>query len=76
LLQKAEVCNPKIRAEALRDSHGATAHNQWLAAEITDSLEDSRPSVPHDEVMARMGTRTLHRNAGAARDFWGIVKES
>ncbi|MGO3869711.1 MAG: antitoxin PaaA2 family protein [Alcaligenes sp.] len=68
------MCSPKIRAEALRDSHGTTAYNQWLTAEITDSLEDGRPSVPHDEVMARMGTRNLQRNARAARDFWSIAK--
>lgn len=42
------------QAEAMRVAHQAVAHNRWLAAEIQSSLEDVRPSVPHDEVMALM----------------------
>lgn len=29
-------------------------HAQWLAAEIQAAIDDPRPSIPHDEVMARM----------------------
>lgn len=42
------------QADAMRTAHQAAAHNRWLAAEIQESLEDPRPSVPHDEVMAAM----------------------
>lgn len=40
------------RAEAMREAHRAAAYNQWLAAEIQASIDDSRASIPHDDVMA------------------------
>lgn len=40
------------QAEAMRTAHQAAAHNRWLAAEIQASLDDVRPSIPHEEVMA------------------------
>ena len=43
------------RASAMREAHKAAAYNQWLAAEIQASIDDPRPSIPHDEVMAEMG---------------------
>ncbi|EKN4765953.1 hypothetical protein FG469_004240 [Yersinia enterocolitica] len=42
------------RAEAMRGAHEAAAYNQWLAGEIQASIDDPRPSIPHDEVMAEM----------------------
>ncbi|NLC34979.1 MAG: hypothetical protein GX772_00775 [Alcaligenaceae bacterium] len=42
------------RAAAMREAHEAAAYNQWLAAEIQESIDDPRPSIPHDEVMAEM----------------------
>jgi len=42
------------RAEAMRGAHEAAAYNQWLADEIQESINDPRPSIPHDEVMAEM----------------------
>ena len=42
------------QAEAMRTAHQAAAHNRWLAAEIQESLDDLRPSVPHDEALAAM----------------------
>ena len=30
------------------------AYNHWLAGEIAAAIDDSRPSIPHDEVMAEM----------------------
>ncbi len=42
------------QAQAMRSAHQAAAHNRWLAAEIQASLDDPRPSLPHDEVMAAM----------------------
>lgn len=29
-------------------------HTAWLAAEIQAAIDDLRPSIPHEEVMARM----------------------
>jgi len=55
------------RAQVLRGAHEAAAYNQWLAAEIQEAIDDPRPSVPHDEVMARMDTRIARHKAGAKR---------
>lgn len=29
-------------------------YTAWLAAEIQTAIDDPRPSIPHEEVMARM----------------------
>lgn len=42
------------RADAMRGAHEAAAYNQWLAGEIQASIDDPRPSIPHDEVMTEM----------------------
>lgn len=42
------------RANAMREAHEAAAYNQWLASEIQASIDDPRPSIAHDEVMAEM----------------------
>ncbi len=42
------------RADAMREAHEAAAYTKWLAAEIQASINDHRPSIPHDEVMAEM----------------------
>ncbi len=42
------------RADAMREAHEAAAYTKWLAAEIQSSIDDHRPSIPHDEVMAEM----------------------
>jgi hypothetical protein len=56
------------RAQVLRGAHEAAAYNQWLAAEIQEAIDDPRPSVPHDDVMARMDARIArHKAAGATR---------
>ena len=51
------------RGQALRKAHEAAAYNEWLAAEIQEAVEDSRPSIPHDEVMSRMDARIAHHMA-------------
>ena len=66
--QKDMTRSRQSRAEALRDAHEAAAYNSWLAAEIADSLEDERPSVPHEEVMARMGARIEQIKTAAVRN--------
>lgn len=42
------------RARALRKAHKAAAYNEWLAAEIQKSIDDPRPNVSHNDVMAEM----------------------
>ncbi|AXI82777.1 hypothetical protein FUT69_04930 [Xylella taiwanensis] len=32
----------------------AASYDRWFRAKVQASLDDSRPSVPHDQVMAEM----------------------
>ncbi len=32
----------------------AEAYDRWFRAKVETSLKDSRPSIPHDEAMARI----------------------
>lgn len=52
--QKEVTQNRDSRAQAMRQAHEAAAYNQWLAGEIQASIDDHRPNIPHDEVMAEM----------------------
>ena len=52
--QKDMTRSRQSRAEAMRGAHEAAAYNQWLISEIQASIDDPRPSIPHDEVMAEM----------------------
>ena len=33
---------------------GDDPHTRWLAAEIQESIDDPRPNISHDDVMAEM----------------------
>ncbi len=52
--QKYITQSREKRAQAMRTAHEAVAYNQWLAGEIQTSIDDSRPSISHDEVMDEM----------------------
>lgn len=43
----------------------AEAYDCWLRAKVQESLDDLRPNVPHDQVMARM--RVLLENKKKSR---------
>jgi len=65
--EKEVTQNRDSCAQAMRQAHEAAAYNQWLATEIQEAIDDPRPSVPHDEVMARMNVRiTGHKAAKRA----------
>ena len=66
--QKEVTQSRESRAQAMRQAHEAAAYNHWLAAEIQEAIDDPRPSIPHDEVMARMDARIArHKAAGGKR---------
>ena len=66
--EKEETAGNRGRAEAMRKAHQAAAYTGWLAAEIQDAIDDPRPSIPHDDVMAGMDARAArHKAAGAQR---------
>ncbi|KAG0013730.1 hypothetical protein BGZ81_000866 [Podila clonocystis] len=52
--QKCITQSREKRAQAMRTAHEAVAYNQWLASEIQVSIDDPRPSIPHDKVMEEM----------------------
>lgn len=32
----------------------AAAYDEWLRTQVQEAVEDARPSIPHDQVMAEM----------------------
>jgi hypothetical protein len=44
------------RSQAMRKAHEAAAYSKWVAAEIQASIDDPRPSIPHEQVMAELDT--------------------
>lgn len=43
---------------------GDDAYTRWLAAEIQAAIDDPRPSIPHEEVMARMDAQLARLGEG------------
>lgn len=39
-------------AERLKNAHQAAAYAAWLTQEVQQAIDDPRPSIPHEEVMA------------------------
>lgn len=52
--QKDITQSRESRARAMREAHEAAAYGKWLASQIQASIDDPRPSLPHDEVMVEM----------------------
>lgn len=65
--QKDMTRSRQSRAEAMRGAHEAAAYNQRLATDIQEAIDDPRPSVPHDDVMARMDARIARHKAASAK---------
>ncbi|WP_317202695.1 hypothetical protein [Janthinobacterium sp.] len=42
------------RAAAMKDAHVAAAYTKWLKAEVQEALDDTSPTIPHDEAMRRV----------------------
>ncbi len=42
------------RAKALRQAHEAAEYDRWFREQVQEALDDPRPSIPHEEAMARM----------------------
>lgn len=47
----------------MKQQHQA-AYTRWLAAEIQAAIDDPRPSIPHEEVMARMDAQIARLKEG------------
>jgi len=42
------------RAAALKNAHAAAAYTRWLKAEVQEALDDTSPTVPHEEAMRQV----------------------
>ena len=42
------------RAVAMKDAHAAAAYTKWLEAEVQEAIDDTSPTVPHDEAMRQV----------------------
>lgn len=42
------------RPAAMTDPHSASAYAEWLKAEVQEAIDDTSPSVPHDEAMRQI----------------------
>jgi hypothetical protein len=67
--EKEDSPGNRGRAAAMRKAHQAAAYNDWLAAEVQASIDDPRPSIPHEEVMAELDAyitalETAHKRPG------------
>ena len=38
-------------SERMKRAHEAAAYDKWFRAQVQESLDDPRPSIPHDQVM-------------------------
>lgn len=49
----------------LRSQAEDTVYQEWVAAQVQEALDDSRPNVPHAEVMARLDAEIAGLKRGA-----------
>ncbi|MDD4914163.1 MAG: hypothetical protein PHW13_03880 [Methylococcales bacterium] len=44
-------------SERMRAAHQAAAYSDWLEKEIQEAIDDPRPSIPHDQIVANWQIR-------------------
>jgi hypothetical protein len=49
-----EKIMPSAPLAQLHTDNETAAYSEWLAAEIQAAIDDPRPRIPHEEVMAEM----------------------
>ena len=59
------------RAEAMRQAHEAAAHDKWFRAQVQQGLDDTRPSMPHADVMTDLRTTIERVAAGQGANLAG-----
>ncbi len=42
------------RAAAMKGAHASAAYSKWLKAEVQEAIDDTSPTVPHDEAMRQV----------------------
>ena len=38
----------------MKDAHAAAAYTKWLKAEVQEAIDDTSPTIPHDEAMRQV----------------------
>ncbi|MFN5350631.1 MAG: hypothetical protein ACK5A0_14035 [Polaromonas sp.] len=53
-------------AERLKNAHKAASYKGWLTQQVQEAIDDPRPSIPHDAVVAEWNTEraALLKRAG------------
>lgn len=51
------------RVSEFETQEQADSYDRWFRAKVQESIDDPRPSIPHDEVMARMNARIAELKA-------------
>ena len=41
-------------SERMREAHQSAAYTKWLKAEIQEAIDDTSPTIPHDEAMRQI----------------------
>ena len=41
-------------SERMRETHQSAAYTKWLKAEIQEAIDDTSPTIPHDEAMRQV----------------------
>ena len=42
------------RAAAMKEAHAAAAYTKWLNAEVQEAIDDTSPTVPHEDAMRQV----------------------
>jgi hypothetical protein len=42
------------RAAAMKDVHAPAEYNKWLEAQVQEAIDDTSPTVPHEEAMRQV----------------------
>jgi len=45
------------RSEALKKAHEAAAYDAWFREQVQASVDDPRPSIPHEQVKAKLAAK-------------------
>ena len=44
-------------SERMKQAHAAAVYDKWFRAQVQESIDDPRPSIPHEQVMAEFAER-------------------
>lgn len=60
-MNTATTLDPRVSEFETQEQ--ADSYDQWFRAKVQEAIDDPRPGVPHDQVMARMDARIVELKA-------------